>query len=183
MEKRAAEQAKLEQKPVSTAPTDSELAALARTVGAALAAAGLHAVTVESCTGGYVAKLLTDISGSSDWFDGGWITYSNEAKQRDVGVLAATLSPARRGERGGGARDGDRGSRAQRCGSRRRDQRRRRAHGRHGAQSGGQRVVRGGEPRRRRRASIARHEQFSGDRDAVRRHAAAVALDLLLDTR
>lgn len=47
--------------------------------------------TVESCTGGWVAQVLTDVAGSSGWFECGWVTYSNDAKMRDVGVKPATL--------------------------------------------------------------------------------------------
>jgi nicotinamide-nucleotide amidase len=74
-----------------TIPADAELGSRARTVAASLEARGLRLVTVESCTGGFVAKLLTDISGSSRWFEGGYVTYSNAAKQRDVGVQPQTL--------------------------------------------------------------------------------------------
>lgn len=70
---------------------ERSLARLATQVAERLAADGLHIVTVESCTGGLVAKLLTDIAGSSAWFDCGYVTYSNAAKQRDVGVQAQTL--------------------------------------------------------------------------------------------
>ena len=42
--------------------------------------------TVESCTGGWVAQTVTDIAGSSAWFERGFVTYSNEAKQELVGV-------------------------------------------------------------------------------------------------
>jgi nicotinamide-nucleotide amidase len=48
-------------------------------------------VLAESCTGGYVAKLLTDVPGSSQWFDCGLVTYSNESKQRCLGVSIQTL--------------------------------------------------------------------------------------------
>lgn len=48
--------------------------------------AGLMMATAESCTGGGIAQSLTDISGSSQWFDSGIVTYSNEAKQRLLGV-------------------------------------------------------------------------------------------------
>ncbi len=48
--------------------------------------------TAESCTGGYLTKLLTDVPGSSRWFECGFITYSNESKQRQLGVSAATLA-------------------------------------------------------------------------------------------
>ena len=48
-------------------------------------------VTAESCTGGWVAQELTAIAGSSTWFDRGFVTYSNEAKQDMLGVRAETL--------------------------------------------------------------------------------------------
>lgn len=48
-------------------------------------------VTAESCTGGWVAKCCTDLPGSSTWFDRGFVTYSNEAKQEQLGVELATL--------------------------------------------------------------------------------------------
>jgi len=48
-------------------------------------------VTAESCTGGWVAQELTAIAGSSAWFDRGFVTYSNEAKQEMLGVRAQTL--------------------------------------------------------------------------------------------
>jgi nicotinamide-nucleotide amidase len=67
------------------------LTALATLVGARLKARGLKLVTAESCTGGWVAQAVTAISGSSDWFDRGFVTYSNEAKREMLGVRAATL--------------------------------------------------------------------------------------------
>jgi nicotinamide-nucleotide amidase len=72
--------------------SDELLAALARDVGARLARAQLTVVTAESCTGGWTAKLLTDIPGSSAWFDCGFVTYSTTAKERDLGVSAATIT-------------------------------------------------------------------------------------------
>lgn len=51
-----------------------------------LSANGQLLVTAESCTGGGVARNLTSISGSSAWFDRGFVTYSNEAKQEMLGV-------------------------------------------------------------------------------------------------
>jgi nicotinamide-nucleotide amidase len=69
-----------------TIPADTVLASLAREVGAELHAAGRRLVTAESCTGGWIAKLCTDIPGSSDWFDCGFVCYSNAAKARDLGV-------------------------------------------------------------------------------------------------
>jgi nicotinamide-nucleotide amidase len=47
--------------------------------------------TAESCTGGWVAKAITDIAGSSAWFERGFVTYSNEAKSQMIGVREATL--------------------------------------------------------------------------------------------
>jgi nicotinamide-nucleotide amidase len=52
---------------------------------------GLKIATAESCTGGLVAAALTEIAGSSDVFDRGFVTYSNDAKQKMLGVPAATL--------------------------------------------------------------------------------------------
>src|SRR5579864_9202225 len=48
-------------------------------------------VTAESCTGGWIAKVFTDAAGSSRWFECGYVTYSNEAKARDLGVSLRTL--------------------------------------------------------------------------------------------
>jgi nicotinamide-nucleotide amidase len=67
-------------------PADTALAALAREVGARLLESKRHLVTAESCTGGWIAKLCTDIAGSSEWFDCGFVCYSNKAKARDLGV-------------------------------------------------------------------------------------------------
>ena len=72
----------------------SNLTKLAQQVGEQLIKqCGLLAVA-ESCTGGWVAKCLTDIAGSSGWFDRGFVTYSNDAKQAMLGVSAATLDTA-----------------------------------------------------------------------------------------
>jgi nicotinamide-nucleotide amidase len=54
-------------------------------------ARGLKIATAESCTGGLVAGALTEIAGSSDVVDRGFVTYSNEAKQQMLGVPAATI--------------------------------------------------------------------------------------------
>ena len=75
-----------------SAPTDGELSLLAVRVAASLLERGLTVGTAESCTGGYVAKLLTDIPGSSRWFESGFITYSNDSKRRELGVSAKTLA-------------------------------------------------------------------------------------------
>jgi nicotinamide-nucleotide amidase len=62
------------------------LAVLAHEVGARLRESRRRLVTAESCTGGWIAKLCTDIPGSSEWFDCGFVCYSNAAKTRDLGV-------------------------------------------------------------------------------------------------
>jgi nicotinamide-nucleotide amidase len=67
------------------------LETLATEVGEQLASRGLHLATAESCTGGWVAQCLTAIAGSSQWFDRGFVTYSNEAKQEMLGVEAEIL--------------------------------------------------------------------------------------------
>lgn len=76
---------------VRASPTDEQLFALAARTGRALNAAGRIVVTAESCTGGWVGKAMTDVAGSSTWFACGFITYSNEAKVRDLGVSARVL--------------------------------------------------------------------------------------------
>src|SRR5687768_9434250 len=72
--------------------TDEELLRLATLAGADLLDAERRLVTAESCTGGWVAKLLTDIAGSSGWYDGGVVVYSNQLKQSLLGVRPSTLA-------------------------------------------------------------------------------------------
>ncbi len=72
-------------------PSDEELSAIASEAGERLREARLTLVTAESCTGGWIAKVVTDIAGSSDWFDCGMATYSYEAKQAMLGVRPETL--------------------------------------------------------------------------------------------
>ena len=69
----------------------SELERIAAEVGVRLQKRGEILVTAESCTGGWVGQCLTAIAGSSAWYDGGFITYSNTAKTRLLGVLENTL--------------------------------------------------------------------------------------------
>ena len=64
---------------------------LAKKVGERLKAAGAQLVTAESCTGGWVAQAVTAIAGSSSWFERGFVTYSNAAKQELLGVTKQTL--------------------------------------------------------------------------------------------
>jgi len=74
-----------------SSPSDTELAELALRVGGELKAHHLMLVTAESCTGGWIAKTITDVSGCSDWFDCGMAAYSYEAKQAMLGVRIETL--------------------------------------------------------------------------------------------
>ena len=71
--------------------TDSVLMQLSEQVGLALKARGATMTTAESCTGGWIAKTITDIAGSSAWFERGFVTYSNEAKSQMIGVREVTL--------------------------------------------------------------------------------------------
>jgi nicotinamide-nucleotide amidase len=66
--------------------------ALTQRVARRLRARGRTVATAESCTGGGLARALTDPPGASHWFRAGWVVYSNEAKERDLGVKAATLA-------------------------------------------------------------------------------------------
>jgi nicotinamide-nucleotide amidase len=70
---------------------DSALREKAARVLEVFRARGLKVATAESCTGGLVAGALTDIAGSSDVVDRGFVTYSNEAKEAMLGVPAVTL--------------------------------------------------------------------------------------------
>jgi len=72
--------------------SDAEIAAAAVRVLDAGRARGLKIATAESCTGGLVAGALTDIAGSSDVLERGFVTYSNEAKVEMLGVDEATLA-------------------------------------------------------------------------------------------
>jgi nicotinamide-nucleotide amidase len=71
--------------------TDGDLRAAAAQVLRLCRARGWQVATAESCTGGLVAAALTEIAGSSDVVDRGFVTYSNAAKQDMLGVSAATL--------------------------------------------------------------------------------------------
>jgi nicotinamide-nucleotide amidase len=73
---------------------DAQLAALGASVGELLLTRGLSMVTAESCTGGWIAKVLTDVPGSSSWFECGVVAYSYEAKEALLGVQPQTLERA-----------------------------------------------------------------------------------------
>lgn len=72
--------------------TDAKADELAAAVGRLLKSKGENLVTAESCTGGGIAAAVTAIPGSSEWFDRGFVTYSNEAKQEMLRVSPATLA-------------------------------------------------------------------------------------------
>jgi nicotinamide-nucleotide amidase len=72
--------------------SDPELLHLATKTGAWLLDDELRLVTAESCTGGWIAKVVTDVPGSSAWFLGGVVAYSNTLKQSLLGVLPSTLA-------------------------------------------------------------------------------------------
>jgi len=65
---------------------------LATQLGQRLKAQGARLVTAESCTGGWVAQVVTSVAGSSEWFERGFVTYSDDSKQELLGVRAATLA-------------------------------------------------------------------------------------------
>jgi nicotinamide-nucleotide amidase len=71
---------------------NSRLYRLASDVGAQLKARRLMLVTAESCTGGWVGAAATSVAGSSEWYERGFVTYSNEAKQEMLGVAPETLA-------------------------------------------------------------------------------------------
>ena len=88
---------------------DAELVSLSDSVGSACRRRRLLLATAESCTGGWAAQVITQTAGSSEWFERGFITYSNEAKVEMLGVRSETLeqfgavSPETAGEMAAGA--------------------------------------------------------------------------------
>jgi nicotinamide-nucleotide amidase len=155
---------------------DADLTAAAAALLDAYRQAGLHIVTAESCTGGLIAACLTEVAGSSDVVERGYVTYSNEAKVDMLGVPAATLrehgavsshtakamaagalahSPADVAVAVTGIAGPAGGSPAKPVG-----------------------LVYIAVQRRARAAEIERH-MFSGDRNAIRMASVAAALDLL----
>ncbi|MEZ2417989.1 CinA family protein [Luteibacter sp. RCC_6_2] len=72
-------------------PSDAELITLAQDVAAAALERRVTVATAESCTGGWIAKTLTDLAGSSAWFEAGVVSYSYSAKEALLGVNPRTL--------------------------------------------------------------------------------------------
>lgn len=77
-----------------TVPKLAQLHAAARSLLETLDEAGMSLVTAESCTGGFLASLLTDIEGLSHGFDRGFVTYSDAAKQQMLGIDRALIDRA-----------------------------------------------------------------------------------------
>jgi len=74
-----------------TRPGDAKLLSLVRRLAEKLLADGRMLGTAESCTGGLIAKCVTDLPGSSAWFERGWVTYTDRAKRQELGVASGTL--------------------------------------------------------------------------------------------
>ena len=70
---------------------DEDIYAVAVQLGRAAIARKLRLATAESCTGGLIAGAITAVAGSSDWFDRGFVTYSNAAKVDELGVPEALI--------------------------------------------------------------------------------------------
>jgi len=157
--------------------SDGALRALAERAGRALLERRQQVAVAESCTGGWLAKCLTDVPGSSQWFERGYVTYSNEAKQQALGVAASVLEsfgavsrPAAEQMASGALHQSGAGLAVAITGV--------------AGPDGGTaekpvglvwfaRVQRDG-------AAIAVEERFGGDREAVRRAAVATALRLII---
>jgi nicotinamide-nucleotide amidase len=76
---------------MNAVPDDAELARLVENLAEKLAGSGRRMTSAESCTGGWIAKCCTDRPGSSDWFERGFVTYSNAAKHDSLGVDSQVL--------------------------------------------------------------------------------------------
>jgi nicotinamide-nucleotide amidase len=74
------------------AVSEADLEIMAAELGAALQRRGWLLATAESCTGGWLAQVVTSVAGSSAWFDRGFVTYSNAAKQDMLGVPTTVLA-------------------------------------------------------------------------------------------
>ncbi len=133
------------------APTSDDSFALAERLGRVLVERRWTVATAESCTGGLIAGAITDVAGSSAWFDRGFVTYSNEAKSRDARGSRRDARSARRRERGDGAGDGRRSAGAERRRHRGRRHRRCRTGGGLAREAGGACLFRLGAPWRSRR--------------------------------
>ena len=141
--------------PLDRAMIDAQTRALAERVLAACRARKWTVATAESCTGGLVAGALTEIAGSSDVVDRGFVTYSNAAKMAMLGVPEATLAPHGAVSQPDRRGDGERRARARRRRSHRGDHRRCRPGRRHSREAGRARAFRR-RPRKMAASPIAR---------------------------
>ncbi len=73
------------------APANATLNKLVRQVAGRMLAANQLVATAESCTGGMIAKCITDLPGSSAWFERGWVTYSDRSKRQELDVASGLL--------------------------------------------------------------------------------------------
>ncbi|ORM73452.1 hypothetical protein HA48_09615 [Pantoea wallisii] len=157
---------------------DAQLQALSSRIGEVLKQHQATVTAAESCTGGWIAKVFTDISGSSAWFERGFVTYSNEAKQQMVGVLAATLA-----QHGAVSEQTVREMAAGACKA---------AHAQFGIAVSGVAGPDGGTDEKPvgtvwfaiagpHEKVVTQCQVFAGDREAVRRQSVGFALQLLLD--
>ena len=71
---------------------NNQLTSLSQKIGAALKQRGLMLSCAESCTGGWIATVITSVAGSSEWFERGFVTYSNQAKMDMLAVSSTTLA-------------------------------------------------------------------------------------------
>ena len=155
-----------------------ELETLARAVGHELKRQGLMLATAESCTGGWAAQLITAVAGSSEWFERGFVSYTNLAKREMLGVKTTILS------RYGAV--SDQTARAMAEGALTN------SHAQVALAITGIAGPSGGMPEKpvgtvcfawaaKKRETLSRKQVFSGDREGVRRQAVVTALKGLLE--
>jgi nicotinamide-nucleotide amidase len=151
---------------------------LIREVVHALKRQGLMLATAESCTGGWVAQVITSVAGSSEWFDRGFVAYTNLAKREMLGVSTTTLSRY--------------GAVSEQCARAMAEGALTHSHAQVALAITGIAGPSGGTPEKpvgtvcfawavKRRDTISRKHVFTGDREAVRRQAVAMALQGLLE--
>lgn len=159
-------------------PDDTTLTTLARQTGVLLKKRGVMIACAESCTGGYIAQMITSIPGSSEWFERGFITYTNIAKHEMLGVACATLET--------------RGAVSEQAVREMAEGALMRSHAQVSLAVSGIAGPSGGTPEKpvgtvclawagKGRETLSRTRLFSGDREAVRRAAVQAALQGMLD--
>lgn len=155
-----------------------ELETLARSVGHELKKQGLMLATAESCTGGWVAQMMTSVAGSSEWFDRGFVAYTNLAKREMLGVSTTILSRH--------------GAVSEQCARAMAEGALTHSHAQVALAITGIAGPSGGTPEKpvgtvcfawagKKRDTLSRKHVFSGDREAVRRQSVVTALQGLLE--